>query len=453
MLLVLPSTVQAQALSPSRGGAANLAMAGAGTAGVSGEPAALFLNPAAVALGAGRLSLGLGMVSHQRFVHRLRPLDPLPEARDAASVRPIGHLALVQPLPFWGERLRLLAGYRTGLNNGSNYPRTYETPGTPGTPRSDSGRYLGTGMSIQEHLAYLGLALRWRFLHLGAALELGHLRLDLSRNMWAGLPADYSLLERPDLDLGTTLELKTPSVAPGAVVGLLITPLPYLAAGISVRLPVIHHLEGDASFTNPRQAPSGHAKAQARGAPATLDLRLPLRLRGGLSAGWPLLRASVDVAWARWSTAGSLVASAPGAELTLTQGTRAARTVPLELLPLGITLRDDISVHAGLTSNLPGGFLTLHAGYAHHRGASDPDLPGAVALDLQRHVMGLGASLAIKPIRISLALSQDFGEVLETEAKDASLDNPVSPQTTAKVGEGKYGASATRVVVELQAGW
>lgn len=454
LLVALPTPARAQALGPSAAGVASAAMAGAGVASLA-APTALWLNPAGVARPQGGLSLGLGMVSHQRTVRRLRPLNPLPEARDAVGVRPLGHLALAQPLPPWGGRVSLALGYRTGLNSGSNYPVTHESVGTPGQsqPRSDPTRYLGTSMSLQEHLAYIGLALRWRWLQLGAALELGHIKLRHQRTLWVGAAADIGTMEDPARDMDAVLELSTPSVAPGAVVGLRVTPSPYLAAGVSLRLPVTHHLSGTASFTAPREAPTGHSAVMARDGSATLDLRLPLRLRGGLSAGWPLLRASVDVAWARWSSAGDLAAGVQDASLELSQGTRAARGVPLSLLPLGMALRDDISVHAGLSSELPGGFVTLRAGYAYHLGASDPDLPGAVALDLQRHIMGLGVELAIKPVRIGIALNQSFGVPLDTEAKDATLDNPVSPPTTSNVGEGRYEASATRVVVELRAGW
>ena len=74
-------------------------------------------------------------------------------------------------------------------------------------------------------------------------------------------------------------------------------------------------------------------------------------------------------------------------------------------------------------------------------------------MDLERHVMALGLELALKPIRVGVALAHSFGVPLETEAAGATLDNPVSPTTTANVGHGRYEASATRVLIEVQAGW
>ena len=458
MALVLPATAHAQALDPGPPGASSLALAGAGVAWRA-DPATLFQNPAATAQSRTRLSVGLGLVSHTRSVHRRRPLDPFPVVHDAAAARPLGHLALAQPLPVWGERISLLLGYNTGLNSGSNYPATYDSPGSPGKsqPRSDSGRYLGTGMDLQEHLAYIGLSLRWRFLQLGAALELGHLRLNLDRTLWFGAAGDWGKKEdpNPELDLGTSLSLKTPSMAPGAVVGLLLTPLPYLSIGISARMPVVHHLTGEVEISGPREAPGGYTSVDTgqAGGRATLDFHLPLRLRAGLSAGWPLLRACLDLGWARWSSAGKPAADLATSHLTLKAAGKADLDLSVPLLPLGLGLRDDISVHAGLVSELPGGFLTLRGGYAYHLGASDPDLPGATAQDLERHVMGLGVELAIHPLRVGLALSHSFGVPLDTEAVDATLDNWLSPSTTAHVGEGRYEASATRVMVEVQAGW
>ncbi len=456
ILVALPATAHAQGLDPGQPGASSLALAGAGVASRS-DPATLFQNPAAPALSRTRISVGVGLVSHSRSVHRREPGDPLTAVHDAAAARPLGHLALAQPMPVWGERISLLLGYRSGLNSGSNYPAFYEYPGKPGTSQSriDSGRYLGTGMDLQEHLAYIGLALRWRFLHLGAALELGHLRMSLDRNLWLGAAKDRNMGKPEDLDLGASLALKTPSVAPGAVVGLLLTPLPYLSIGVSARMPVVHHLSGTAEITGSRKAPEGYSSVDASQGegPADLELHLPLRLRGGLSAGWPLLRLSVDVAWARWSSAGKPAAELSNSHLTLKGSGKSNLNLPVPLLPLGLGLRDDISAHTGLTSELPGGFLTLRAGYAYHMGASDPDLPGATAQDLERHVMGLGVELAINPIRVGLALGHSFGVAMDTEAKDATLDNPLSPHTTANVGEGRYEAGATRVMVELQAGW
>ena len=89
LILTLPTPARAQALGPSGEGVASAAMAGAGVASLV-SPAALWVNPAAVAHGQGGMSLGLGMASHQRSVRRFRPLDPLPEARDAVGVTSVG---------------------------------------------------------------------------------------------------------------------------------------------------------------------------------------------------------------------------------------------------------------------------------------------------------------------------------------------------------------------------
>ncbi len=455
VVLVLPGAARAQSLDRPAGGAACLAMAGACVAGAP-DPAALWLNPALLPGAVSRLTLGLGVGQQERSVFRLRPVDPWPEARDAHGARPLGHLAVAQPLPWWGERITVALGYRVGLNSGSRYAATHDPPGTPSRklPRNDPGRYLGTEADLQEHLIYVGLAVRWRFLQLGAALELGHLRLTHQRALWIGEAVDAPRLEEPALDMLATLELTTPSVAPGAVAGVLVTPLQYLAIGVSVRPPVTHHLRGEVSLAAPTGAPAGAKAVSATDGGATLDLRLPLELRGGISAGWPLLRLNVDLLWARWSAADDPGAELDGASIRLASASGGAtRHVPLESLPLGVGLRDAISVRAGLASVLPGGFLTLRGGYAYHRGATDPEQPSAVVLDLQRHVMALGVELAVKPLRLALGVSQQFGVPMETGAVEATLHNPLAPAITANVGQGRYTSTATRAVIEVQAGW
>lgn len=456
LLLAVPWAAAAQALEQRPGSAASLALAGAGVTAVR-DPSALWHNPACITRSSARVTVGLSLQTDGRSVHRTSAVINAPggESRDAPGVRLAPSVALA--LPLWRRMLWVGLGYHLGFNHRSLFPPLSYTSGAAKTSpptRQDRARYLGTELSLQQHLFSVGLAFRHRVLAVGLAVELSHLRLQHRRTLWAGLQADRDQLGEPELDLDARLEASG-QISAGALVGLWIRPLPLLDLGLALRIPVTSRLEGTLELIPGAGLPQGHSSWAARGGAAELDWRTPLQLRGGLCFGKPWLRLHVELSWRRWSAASdpearlrnSVVVAAPSAG-------GAPRSWPVRRLPLGLgPLNDQLSWRAGLESRLLSGFLTLRSGYAFHLGATPSERPSSVLLDLDRHVLTAGAEFTTGKLSLALALYHSFDAALDATGEQAKLHNPLDQSVTAAVGAGHYSTQVTRILLELKAGW
>jgi long-subunit fatty acid transport protein len=451
-VLAAPAPARGQDLESAPCGAAGLALAGACAVGAP-SPASVWANPALLAVSPANVSAALWMQTGEHTVTRT---DMVGEARtgsrDAAGVQLSPAVAVAVPL--WKRRLWLAAGYHQGLVAESFYPPPRGVTGGSAAPRDDPARHLGTELSLVHHRFGLGLAFRWRMLSVGATVELGHLRMKHRRSLWAGMKGDESklLFEDPDLDVDARLEGHD-TLDVGGLLGIWARPLAFLELGLALRLPVWTTLDARLTLSPGAGAPFGYVGWSATGGPAPVALRLPLSLQGGLALRWRWLRVALELAWARWSAADDPQAAPESAALVLRLASGASETWPLLDLPLGIRLRDRISGHLGLEGTFWSGTLTLRLGYAYHHGASDPAAPAAVLLDLDRHVLGGGAELALGWVRMAVAVSHSFRATLDTGDQGARLHNPLDPSMTKVVGQGLFSSTRTRVVLELGAAW
>ena len=450
LVLLSPSVAAAQALESNPGSATALSLAGAGVTSVQ-DPAAIWINPANLVHSSARVAAGLGLETSGRSAFRVGPINQgSPEARDGAGVQLAPHVGVAVPL--WDDRLWAGLGYHLELNHRSRYPvYPHADLPTPVAERTGPVRFIGTELQLQQHMISLGLAFRWSMLAVGGALELSHVRLAHRRTLWAGFKGDASQLEEHELNVDALVEASGLLDA-GAVFGVWLRPVSFLELGLAARLPVRSRLEGSATLVAGVGAPRGYDSWTARGGDARLEVLLPLQVEGGFTLTWRSLRMFCQFSWRRWSAMDSPEALLEDAALVLTRAS-AAETWPVTRLPLGIQLQDHLALRAGLEWRLWSGFLTLRTGYAFHQGGTRGESPAPVLLDLNRHVWSLGAEVAVKTVRLGLAVQQSFEASLNATGQEARLHNPLDSAVTGPVGEGHYQADMTRVLMDVQIGW
>jgi long-subunit fatty acid transport protein len=449
-LMHLGSGAAAQTLEDAASATA-LALAGAGSTVVR-DPTALWGNPALISETSRGVLVGLRLQSMTRAIQRIT-VNPLPEARDTTGVQLAPSIALA--LPVWRSHIWVGVGYHMALQVDSRYP--HEILGSdPGTSadRQASARYRGLESGLEQHLVSLGVAARYRWLALGAALELSHVRFHHRMALWAGYEADRqnARFEVPQLDTDALLD-GTNRLAVGARFGVWLHPLRWLVAGVALSLPATAEIAGNVVLTTGTSWPRDYTGITAQGGSAQVDLRLPLQLRGGVALGPPRLRLVLEGTLTRWSADDNVSARLQDAGFVLTQRSGPDKIVPFDTLPLAIELRDSFSVHAGLELVPWPGFLTVRTGYAYHRGATQPEAPSSTILDLDRHTWAIGLEATHGRLRLSVAVAQSFEETLQTAAERAVLANPLAPAVTASVGEGQYTTSSLQVLLELQVGF
>jgi hypothetical protein len=450
-VLILAGPARGQGLDPAPGGAAEAALAGASVLAVK-DATSLWRNPAGLASAGGGVIVSLGLQNPERSVLRKGP-DPLPEARDVTGVQLAPAVAVTLPL----GPIHLGLGYRTGLLSHSTYAELIDKTNR----RVDPG-YLSAATELRQHLVSFGVAMRWRRLLIGASVELSHLRLEHRRLLWAGLQGNA--LQDVAWDLRSELSVHdTLSVA--GLFGARLRLLRWLELGFAVRTPTDTRLSGELDLTpaaaNPKP-PAGFAKLDTEGGSAELDLTLPLTLRGGLTLRFPAgtgrhsgfwrLAAHLEVSHARWST-GALSAELDGPAILLTDSSDKTERRPLPRLDLGLRLESHTGFHAGLELDLFKEYVTVRAGYAFHNQSTPSELPSPTLLDLQRHVLGLGLEARRGLLRLALAVQHSFRTTLEASGEEALLENPIAPEVTEPVGQGRYASSLTRVVVEAGLSW
>lgn len=441
-LYLSPRPAHGQGLDPPPAGAAGLALGGVGAVSLP-TPAALWTNPSLIAGSARSVALELGLRRSDRSLVRTDVVNQTAPARDtaAATLAPAISIAV----PVWRPWLWAGLAYHLHLRADSEYPPQVTKAGAS---RLSPGRYRGTSLDLQQHMISLGLAAHSRYVALGASLELSHLRLAHRQSLWAGTQQDQPLNENPLLDVDAQLEAANVA-ALGGLLGITLRPWSFLEIGGAVRLPFTARLDGSMILAAGTRAPYGYTSISAKGGDARTDLPLPLEVRAGVGVGPARLKLLVEVAYSRWSAASGLAAQLEGAALQLKKGTTAPlEQRPIERLALGVELDDRFSVHGALVVEPWPGVLWLRSGYAFHHGATRPEAPSSVLLDLDHHVWSLGLEAGRGAVRFGVAFAQSFEASLDAPGDRALLQNPLSPSVTIPVGRGQYAASAIAVAFE-----
>lgn len=432
----------AQDLETSRSSATGTALGGTEVVAAA-EADTLWANPAGLTRAGWNLVASLSLQNTQRSVFRLSPQvnEPLPEARDLAGTQLAPALALALPLGKTGAHVGL--GYHTGLLLAS----TYLTGGEPSPVR-----YIGSEMTLRQHVISVGFGLRWRWIAVGLALQISHLRLQHGHALWAGLEADSDRLQEAELDLTAAFSGQNTLSLLG-LFGLRARPLRWLALGLAFRPPVDMTLRGKLELSPPSSTPRGYSALAPEGGPARLDLGLPLELHLGASLILRRLRLHLEARHQRWSATRDPVLDLKSAAIVLTDSSKKQSSWPLEQLPLALRPQDHTSFHLGLELPRLVGLLTARLGYAYHLGGTAADAPGSTLLDLDRHVLGLGLEARRGALRVAIAVQHSFRSELEADGGQALLYNPLDPEVTEVVGQGRFASASTRVVVELGLGW
>jgi hypothetical protein len=447
LLLAVSAPASAQSLADPAPGVAGLGLGGAGVTTIR-DATGLWSNPALIGRVTRPISIGLGLQTVDRSVRRTS-VNPLPEARDAMGVQLVPSFALAVPL--WRRRLWVGLGYHLALKIDSRYPLEVPSATAGAVSRDAPARYRGTELTLEQHVVSLGVAVRRRWIAAGAALELRHVRFRHRQSLWAGVEADHleQRLEDPRLDVDAIIEGRE-TLGVGAIVGVWLQPHPWLELGLALQLPGSSAVRGVVTLTPGPRPPAGYASIAAHDGAVAVDLQLPLRLRGGVALGPPRARLILEAALARWSDE-ELTSRLRDTALVL--GGAAPVTRPLSSLALGIRLREQLAIHAGVELVAWPGYLIVRTGYAFHRGATLPTAPSSTLLDLDRHVWALGLEVTCGWLRFGIAFAHSFEATLDAPGSAARLVNPLEPSVTGAVGQGSYSTSALQVLFEVQAGW
>jgi len=442
LCLVVSSPAEAQDLEPRGAGSGETALAGAAVVANTGANS-LWVNPANLPPGWNMVAT-FGLHSDQRSVFRDSPTinETLPEARDLAGVV-LAPAVAIAVAPARGLRVGL--GYHTGLQIQSDYGAKAEDPVV---------RYTGSALTLRQHVVTLGVGLRWRWVSLGLALQLSHMRLSYQRTLWAGLASDRDRLQSPQLDL-TAAFRGNDGITLLGLIGIRLRPLRWLHLGLSFWPPVTVGLDGTLLLATAAQTttPRGYVEMSAADGSAHLDLHLPLELRAGASLVLRWLRVHLELRHARWSSVGEPAAAVESAAVLLKDVAQHTSSWPVTELPVGLMLDDRTSLHLGLELPDLAGLLTVQLGYAYHMGATTGDAPGSTLLDLDRHVLGLGLTARRGGWEAGVGVQHSFRGILWAGGDRSTLLNPLAPEVTEAVGRGRYLSSSTRVVLELGKMW
>ncbi|MFH1132363.1 MAG: hypothetical protein V1754_13590 [Pseudomonadota bacterium] len=186
---------------------------------------------------------------------------------------------------------------------------------------------------------------------------------------------------------------------------------------------------------------------------ANIDFRLPIKVIGGISVlPIPWLSLHADAAFTNWAVSNNPKAELTNTSIVLAQGNTEI-DYPVTALPLGLFLRNSVSIHTAIQVHLLSDFLVIRGGWAFYRGATEPLQPSPLALDLDRHQLGFGLTIGNDSVRLGVGVCHSIVIPLAANTVDLKLTNPLDPNVTTSVGRGTYRGQATKVVLEFRIGW
>lgn len=253
--------------------------------------------------------------------------------------------------------------------------------------------------------------------------------------------------EQPDYDTLTQLEVG-PVFAPGGNAGVTFKIGQHVRIGASYQLPF--HVDSDATVRVRMPSAAVFNKAWQDGNKANVKMDFPWMARLGVELRLPRARTRAEIAgvYEAWKMHDTIHVTPQGVALRDVELFPPVYRVGAIDVPRGF--RDTYSVRLGAEHwESIGGFqIDARVGLMYERSAIPPAYLSTLTIDLDKYILGMGASLHISKIwRVDLMYAHVFG-VTRTVSTDSARITPVNPVRTTPaefpdvINAGRYEASA-----------
>lgn len=442
--LLLPAQAFAAGFFLTPRGVRPLARGGAFVAGAD-DPGALGYNPAGLAYSSSSALLDLSYPWFETTYTRTVRVPGTSERVTLSLVTgqdqqaPIPTLAVAHRVP-WVRGLTVGAGILADIPALQNWPSEL-ADGSPAPQRYAIIDYRGTAMVKGS----FGAAYRvGQWLSIGATFQLlfGTFSSRLTLSNCDGVVCTSP--ENPDFDAVTEIAAEN-IVVPGASVGVIATPLPWLRLGLAWETGYDVEQTARLRIRFPRSPLFDGAELDPPAPTATVFMSLPMQLRAGVEARFEeLVRGEVSFVWEPWSVHREIRAD-PGA--LRIRNVQAIGDYSLETLSIPRGFRDTFSVRGGvevaprITEGRP---LVLRAGLMVEPSAIPDAMLTAMVVDFDKLLVTLGAGyrLGALTLEFTYAYVHLFPRTITNSAvKQINAIRPPFEGTTT-VGDGTYEAFA-----------
>lgn len=408
---------------------------GRGGAFIAGadDAGAITFNPAGIAAAGQQLLIDAAWVNFESTYQRqatLYQVDPntglptgttfsrtYPAVNGTTPFIPIPSIAYTHPL---SPRATIGAGIWAPYATLTSYPAHIGTDPAP-------QRYSLLNMDGSA-LAVLGLYGAYKVtdeLSLGAGVEVLGGVFKSSLVFSACLPERFLCApEQPEYDAPARVAA-SPILAPSGIVGARYALPSDTHFGLSFHLP--YWISAPSTVDVDIPTASVFRNASQRGKDATVSFRLPWILRAGIEQRFGATRAEVAYVHEHWSMHDRIDVEPHGITLNDVVSLPASFSIPSVSMRRGF--RDTHSVRFGLEQGLKvsGTGLDVRGGVMYETGAIPNESISVTTLDLDKVVLGLGASVHVTE---SLRLDFVFAHVFTPEVKvdpDRAAIEPVNP--------------------------
>jgi hypothetical protein len=453
-LLLAPGAASAQTLDLAGAGMpSTIGRAGAGVVAAD-DGAALWLNPAGLARrSAWRAQLGLTWVARSAtFMTAERfSFDPA-EARQLAGPEVVPTLALEGHL---GERVVVGLAWLEPTDLAFDWA----APDPDDLVLSGEGeqhdrarypaRYAAGRLALRKRGVAAGAAVRaLPWLALGGSAWLLRVDAEQSRSLWG---AQGPITSLPTLSSAYDLRFAASGhdYTPGGALGALVAPLDApVELALSVSFGADAALAGTPTLSDSRgKSTDGSRLASASvaaDASVTLALPTPLVARAGVRFFSERLSLEAGAAVASGGAA-TPVWRVEGVGMAL-----GSASAPVDAVPVGVALRDGLSLGAAFDADVVPGFLTLSAGWSYARGAvARASLSPALPL-LDTHTFALGATVRVEGYSVVLGVSYAPGAAVDVEPGAATVLAPLADGAP-PAARGRLDASTTMIGLAVEA--
>lgn len=452
LALATPRAASAQTLDlPGAGMPSTVGRAGAGVVSAD-DGAALWLNPAGLARrSAWRAQLGFTWVARSASFQTSEAFSFAPaEARQVAAPRVVPALALQGQL---GQRIVFGIAWLEPTELEFAWPTPDPDTLDAAVEQKDRARfparYAAGDLTLRRRGGAAGVSVRaLPWLALGASAWLLRVDASQSRALWG---AQGPINSMPNLSTAFDLRFAASGQAwtPGGAVGALIAPLDApVELALSLSFAADATLTGTPTLSDSRGRSDGGERyitaTVADDASVSLSLPAPVVARAGVRFFGERLSLEVGGAVARGGAA-TPSWRVRGVGMTFA----GAGSGSVDDVPVGVSVRDGLSVGTAFDADVVPGFLTLSAGWSYARGAVARTALSPALPVLDSHTFSLGATARVEGYTIVMGVSYAPGDAVDLDPGASTVVAPLA-QGAPPAARGRLEASTTMVGLAVE---